>query len=564
MSDRPFIVDTLTELLRVNKLRHHVLLHPIVREDDGKLTSLTYFEIDRVEDPAQLQNLHREIELRFADLLLVCGDFPETQRQVDKLTNAIQLNDSAPGGDRHEIQENISFLKWLTDGGFVFLGYQEFVCDTTSPGSLFKPIPESMLGLFRSSESKFSPELLDLESHFRFHVQQPAAICISKLVAESPVHRYGRMDLITLKVPQGTGSDTCLAAFLGLFTSKAMSQEGSSVPLIRQKLKRILELEGLPSNSHDYKEVVSIVDSMPKTELFQYPIEVLRKDINLILSIQGRSELKTRYFLDPLKHLISILIVMPRERYTSGARAKIMTCMEKLFRSQDASAEYHTTTTDFPLYVLHILLPNPGRGEPAVTIEQLRSTVSEIILTWEDLLVQEFEKQEPTPAVARFAPYYAQALPDWYKAAIRPSEATVDMQVLDRLSPEHSLEASLEAAPSEAGGDLYYLKLYKQGAGLTLSAILPFLENLGFNIVHETVTPLTTRSGLSAALYKLQVRTRIGKSIDLKRAEKVLLPALALVLSGSADNDRLNELMLFPGLTHREVAILRVLTHYLW
>ncbi len=57
--------------------------------------------------------------------------------------------------------------------------------------------------------------------------------------------------------------------------------------------------------------------------------------------------------------------------------------------------------------------------------------------------------------------------------------------------------------------------------------------------------------GHGAAIYRLRVRPRSGKPIEVAKAREVLLPGLKLVLSGIADNDRLNELMLSANLDYR-------------
>ncbi|MFN8388686.1 MAG: NAD-glutamate dehydrogenase [Bdellovibrionota bacterium] len=559
MTDRPFIVDTLTELLRVNRLQHNVLLHPILRHDDGRLTSLTYFEVEGNDDPALFAQIQKEIDERFTALLFISDDFKSMVGEVESA--AAQLVEASSNGKSAEADtaEAAALLKWLADGGFVFLGAQRFSSSGAKKG--FAADPKKAFGLFRSGNPTYSADALDFEKQIAFHADQQSAVYFAKSLTESPVHRYGRMDAVTVRLP---GAQPSYLALVGLLTSKAVAQEAASVPLIRKKLQKILELEGLPPNSHDYKEIVSIVDSLPKSEVLQYPVEILKRDIDLISTIQGRSELKVRSFVDPLKRLISILAVMPRERYSAGARQQIMVRMEKIFGTSNGSTEFHTTTTDYPLYVLHLLLPNPEVPVAAPSVEQLEEAVNEVILTWEDVLIREFADSGEELHAGRLVAHYSRVLPQWYKAAIQPAEARYDIQTLDSLSAEHPLEASLEASTEGSGSGLYDLKLYKQGESLTLSAILPYLENIGFNIVHETVTQVTTRSGLSAALYKLQIRTKSGRLIDLDRAEEILLPGLKLVLSRQADNDRLNELMLFPGLGYREVAILRVLTHYLW
>jgi len=558
MDDRPFIVDTLNELLRVLQLRCRALLHPILKHDNGRVTSLTYFELDPIDDPQLISQIRTEIEWRFNCLQLVTDDFQIISKHNQEVSSLLLQAATNGAGAESDKQEIGHFLQWLADGNFLFLGFKEWIVDDKAAISASS---SECFGLFRSSHRRTASSLLDVENHIELHARETSIFRYSKLVAESPVHRYGRMDLITLRVPGSNPGAQRYVALIGLLTSKGLAQEASSIPMIRRKLQRILELEGLPANSHDYKETISIIDSMPKSELLQCDVEVLRRDISMIFGIQGRSQVKIRYSLDAIKHLISVLIVMPRERYFPGSRMRILQAIETRFRSQHASSEVRMTTTDNPLYMLHILIPNPGSEELKVNTTELEQAVLNIVLTWEDKLYAEASRRTENVLDQRELEYYAALLPDFYKASVPQAEAYQDILALDNLTAEHPLELSIEQA---ADDPLYDLKLYKVGDDLTMSAILPFLENCGFSIVSETLTPVRQHNETNAAIYKLRVRPRHGNSFDLKLARQVLLPGLTKVISGHADNDRLNELMLFPGLDLREVAILRLLTRYLW
>src|SRR5690606_41295341 len=64
---------------------------------------------------------------------------------------------------------------------------------------------------------------------------------------------------------------------LGLFTSKAYMESVSRIPVLRRKLAEVTAAEDLIEGSHDYKAVVSLIESFPKDELFALPTEDLRR-----------------------------------------------------------------------------------------------------------------------------------------------------------------------------------------------------------------------------------------------------------------------------------------------
>ena len=57
--------------------------------------------------------------------------------------------------------------------------------------------------------------------------------------------------------------------FLGLFTSSAYSQSPRSIPLLGEKVSRIVARAGFPPNSHDGKALLHILDTFSRNELFQ-------------------------------------------------------------------------------------------------------------------------------------------------------------------------------------------------------------------------------------------------------------------------------------------------------
>ena len=65
-------------------------------------------------------------------------------------------------------------------------------------------------------------------------------------------------------------------------------EPASTTPLLRDKLRRILEAEDLIDGSHDSKAAIALFDSYPKGELFGAPSEDLRAQIVGAAGAAGR------------------------------------------------------------------------------------------------------------------------------------------------------------------------------------------------------------------------------------------------------------------------------------
>ena len=76
------------------------------------------------------------------------------------------------------------------------------------------------------------------------------------------------MDYVGVKVLGAGGEVVGERRFLGLFTSKAQNTPVDSIPILRRKLRQVLELDEAVPGSHDYKAIVAAFNSLPREELF--------------------------------------------------------------------------------------------------------------------------------------------------------------------------------------------------------------------------------------------------------------------------------------------------------
>ena len=114
--------------------------------------------------------------------------------------------------------------------------------------------------------------------------------------------------------------------------------------------------------------------------------------------------------------------------------------------------------------------------------------------------------------------------------------------------------------PSPESLERVNLKLFRRGASLPLSKVVPILEHLGFDVVSEH--PYVVES--DADNYSIQdfsLRRRGG--LDLATVGPAFEAAFARIWQGAAQSDRFNGLILCQGLSWREVALLRGYAAYM-
>ncbi len=132
-----------------------------------------------------------------------------------------------------ELIEVRDFLRWLVQGGFVFLGYRHYLREPRRRPARFTLESGTELGIMREhDESRFrSPVPLDEISPARrklFFDGPP--LVIGKTRVESQVHRRAPDGQRHDSPHRCSGSVAGFDHFVGLFTSKAYAEEAQHIP----------------------------------------------------------------------------------------------------------------------------------------------------------------------------------------------------------------------------------------------------------------------------------------------------------------------------------------------
>ena len=558
VGNRPFVVDSIAEFFRVGRLTHHVLLHPLVQQPN-RCDSLTYSEIDRVEDPADLAALTAEIEKILELLILVTADFDQmlgrNREYIDRLR-------SVPSTDRTRFDSNAEigeFLHWLAEGGFIFLGCREW---SLAGGKLERRARD--LGFYRSADPFLAQSFQETSRDAETLAAGALSFTASKILVESPIHRRAYVDLITVRVPGERASESAIVEFLGLLTSKAHPQQAAAIPVVRRKLASLLEGEGFLPNSHDFKETNALMNAMPKIDLMQADLDTLRANLRLLIGLQRRTETRASLRLHSLSRFAAVLCLIPQERFSAEMVQEVEATLADRFGCS-SRIECHIAMVEEQAVIVRFLIPNPSFQAPAVDEKEIETIIAEAASSWDDKVTSVLAAGSGRSTAARLMSFYQRALPEQYKATVSPEDAASDIRTLELLSSENPFELSFRELPGEAAARRSYeLRIVRRSGDLTLSSIVPLLENCGFDAASETVTPISATRKTWAAIYSLTVLPKSDTAVTAERAAEVLLPGLRRLFAGTAENDRLNALLVNPGLSITDIAVLRTLGRYLW
>jgi len=585
ISERPFIVDSIREFLNSEELPIEHYIYPVLhvdRGEDGSIgevrpsrqgesrESLVHCEVARVQEPSRLEYLRTELSSRLQDVVRATDDFEPMLGQVDRVVEELEEVKTEVPARAFEFEEVQAFLRWLRDGAFVFLGYRAYDL-TTGPSTERRCVvvePGSGLGILRNeAESRYGEPVAieDMDPALRQRVVAGPLLIISKTNAESTVHRRARMDYIGVKKLDENGQVAGEHRFMGLFTSRAYAEEAEKIPILREKLHQILDSAGVQEGSHDYKEMNTIFNSMPKEELFLSSAREIGDDVRTVLTTYHSEEVRVTLREDPLQRGVSIMVILAKEKFSGQVRRKIEEALVEAFDGEVLN--YHLSLGEGDQARLHFYIGADREDLERVTTGQLERSLQELIRSWRDRVREGLERLRPPDEARRQARRYADAFSAEYQAAASASTAVRDILELEAMRAD-GREVSIsfsnrEASPAAPGvEDVTELKLYLRNQRLVLSDFMPILENAGLRVI--AVNPFEVRSDERepAILYSFAVQDREHTALDVEERGEELAQAILAVRRADATNDALNGLVVSAGLHWREVDLLRAYATY--
>src|SRR5579884_1001528 len=557
--DMPFLVDSVTGAINSSGRIVHLVIHPILaveRTPDGRLGALDgaglreswmQIEITPESDRDGLARLAADLAGVLADVRAAVEDWQKMRETLRALLE--ELAAAPPPVPPGEIAEVRDFLRWLDDDNFTFLGYRAYPFRDTN-----KPAPPP-LGILREAGYAVFGGLRNLSAlppDVQDFLRRRELLLITKSNRRSTVHRTAHMDAIGIRRFDSGGEVVGIHVFLGLFTSLAYSRSPRSIPLLRVKVRHILERSGLPPASHDGKALLHILETYPRDELFQADENALYETVIGILNLQERQRIALFVRRDPLERFVSCLVYAPRERYDTSLRQRFVAILEQAFAGKLSA--FYTHVDESALARVQFIIRTRRGAVPAVDVAALEKKLAEAGRSWSDRLeeaaVAELGEAEARALLKRFT-----AFPLAYRARTEAAEAVADLHRLDAVLAGSPLEVALAPRP---GGQVPGLRLYRAGEPVVLSDVLPILENLGLRVVAEEPFRIDTPAEGAVWIHAFELAGAAiaggVRAFVRDRFEEALVAAW----TGRIENDGFNRLVLAAGLAARQIVILRL------
>ncbi|MGH8224501.1 MAG: NAD-glutamate dehydrogenase, partial [Woeseiaceae bacterium] len=399
----PFLVDSVSAAINRQNLAVHMTIHPVlrVRRDqqgkllevidrsagDGHVESYVRFAVDREPDRQLLNILEHEIHKVLADVRATVRDWKDMRGKM--LEASAALKDAVPGADPELRDESEALLHWMADDRFTFIGYREYRVVRRSGRVFLRPVPSSGLGVLTRDER--GGRAFELSKEMQRLTRSRDWLIITKANSRSTVHRHSYLDYVGVKIFDGKGNAVGEKRFLGLFTSVAYSESPRNIPLLRLKVKRVIDRSQLDVSGHRGKALLHVLESFPRDELLQSSVQDLVRTTNGILNLQDRRRVKFFVRRDPFRRFFSCIVYVPREKYTTGVRRRIEEILLRAFVG--ISVDSSVQIAESPLARAHIIVRTGVPDRPRISIREIEQKIADAVVTWRDKLRDELTER---------------------------------------------------------------------------------------------------------------------------------------------------------------------------
>jgi glutamate dehydrogenase len=571
--DMAFLVDSVTMELNRHELSTHLIVHPqlkICRDVTGSLQGIgdggglvleeswIHIEIDRQADRTVLDELEKDLQRVLDDVRAAVED-EDKMRSIAR-TIAADLRDDRPPLPAAESTDGIELLDWLADDHFTFLGYREYSLETGDDGELLRAVTGTGLGILRSDQTE-STSFASLPQEVRAKAHERRLLVLTKANSRATVHRPAYLDYVGVKKFDG-GQVVGERRFLGLFTHAAYSESIRRIPVLARKLEAVLGRAGLAPDSYDGKDLVEILETYPRDDLFQISVDELFPIAMSVLRLRERKQLRLFVRKDDYGRYMSCLVFLPRDRYTTEIRLRIQELLRSAF--EGTAVDYSAMVGDSALARLHVVVRGE-RGRPLpddVDLAELESRLADATRSWADDLADAIVDQCGEERAAVLTRRYASAFPEGYKADFPASTACADLARLEALTEPGQISIGLYRPHGSEAGERR-LKIYRLGPPILLSHVLPLLHNMGVQVVDERPYGITSGDGRRSWIYDLGLRYEPSPDVDEADVQELFQDAFTALWRDDVESDPFNTLVLRAGLAWRPVMVLRAYARYL-
>jgi glutamate dehydrogenase len=611
--DQPFLIDSVTNFLEKNGYKLELLVHPVLgvqRTVEGKLISLVdlkethpltnssfssslkdvisnnanlrlengenqsintpesiaYIQIKSNLKKNQIENLQLEINKLITQVRNVVADWPSIRNKLNVLRTHIEnLTEKQGLPSKIERNDMLDFINWLERGHFVFLGARYFSVNNLEKSK--KTIKKNdtilcfdtkahntNLGLFRDESFTNNDDMVPAFCRTPFVIKDKASadwpyFSITKTNARSTVHRPSRIDSIEFIDWDRHGKPQGLYQFIGIFTKIAFTGSAFETPIISRKVQKVFNQFGLSPQWHDGKTLITIINSIPRDELFYMEEDQIYNISQNTLNMNDQHSLTLSIRPDLYGRYVTVIVFLAKERYSVALKGRMHKILEHQLKGKISSDNVLLGELDYARLIFVINFPHPC----SVTYNQaeIEKALLEAAQSWEDYLERLINSRYDEEDTATLLARYQNAFPSSYVDVFKPEQAVVDIDYIEKITDENPINLYLY---KDKHHKTLRVKIFHARHALSLSTLLPVLQNLGLQVIAETSYTLE-KDGYPVWIHDFEVDSMAIENWKVNHAN--IISAFHHIWNGTAENDILHQLIFKAGLNVAQITVVR-------
>lgn len=579
LDDQPFVIDSL--LMKLNALHKSPLqtLHPlfqVIRDTNHKAKS--YRKYQPTDQPTEInlfiesyiqfvvdftpikshKNLANSLKNVIYDIKVVVNGWQPMRKHVLQNAKIVEIIKKGP-----VFAEYGKLLKWMADDNFAFLGYCELKSVKRRGIDSYKLKNSSALGVLKNAfKNGGEKSVLDILPPIVF--TKTASILFTKSQKRSKIHRPDYMDCILLNHDYGNSSgDKTISCTLGFLAGSTAMLPTSAIPHLQKKTAYVLDTSTLRKGGYAFKELRTVLETLPREKLFQMDIKSLYA---LCMTLLNQERRKTRLHLHKniCGHYYSCLVYVPKEQFNSQLRQKIQKFLQSELQANEVEFDVYFSSSI--LTRIHFRIhANPGL-DINVDPQALEKSVQELTRDWNDNLYETVKLESNHDRASNVLELFRDGFSATYQQDFDIKNAISDIEIFQNLDLD-SIHAVLSTAnrnhsPSDQNNHASF-KLYCREKAIALSDALPVLENMGVRILGGRPYKIRASNGYLFRILDFDIVRNDDQTFDLNENAEKFENTFVQCWKGGVENDGYNHLTLVAGLNWRRINLFRAYYRYL-
>jgi len=581
LNDMPFVVDSMRQcLLRMGAdIQHfnntviHVKRAKRTRGRGGDLRDLSAQAQEDFKSEAlsciecrhlskeQCERIEKELKATLRLVSTAVKDFKPMLEQARAVRQRLLRDADSLPVTKEELGESTEFISWLIENHFTFLGYERYEIKRSGQHHLMTLQEDSVLGVSRhKTEIKPVTRFDELAEGTAELILRQQLCSFAKSSIRSKIHRPAYYDYVLIKEFDEQGEVETEHRFTGLYTSSVYFRPALDIPLVREKVRAVLERSGFSPNGHSMKDLLQVINVFPRDELFQMSAEQLYATALEITQIRDTRTCKLFVRKDSYGKFFSCLIFVPRDIYTTRVRLQIQDFLQQ--RLQASEMDYNIYLSESILARVHLVLRVPKIRNVKYDLVELEQALTDLVRPWDDYFLEALQDGYSDLEAESLFSQYSACFPAAYKDNYKPGEAIKDIGRLQQVIDGAELALDLAPCRSRGSAELRF-KIFSLSKQLYLSDVDPILENLGLNIISEKTFRLSPNPESVVWLHDFSLFRKDRSRAYSAEIEEKFEDAFNAIWQSRADDDGFNALVVNGAISWKDVALLRAYAAYL-